>query len=261
MSTRPNRMESWAWRVLPSLLTLAVILLFWEFFGTITGEPDYIVPPLSDVIWTAVARAEDKLLPAAFVTLQEVLLGFVIGSVLGFAIGGAIFLSRTVRQAILPLVISTQAIPVLAIAPILVIWFGFGIVPKVIVAALVVFFPVTVTTIAGLNAADPEMVRLVRSFGGGGWQVFWQIRFPAALPTIFAGLKNAAAISAIGALVGEWVGSSEGLGPVMIEANAGFRSAVTFAAILYLAAIAVGLFGLVALLERLTIPWAFAGKR
>jgi ABC-type nitrate/sulfonate/bicarbonate transport system permease component len=247
-------------RAWPAVLLAGTILLLWQFFGVITGEPKYVVPSLTDVIDAAVTRAGDKLLPATYVTAQEVLLGFVLGSLAGFTIGTAIFLSTTMRRALLPLVIATQAVPVLAIAPILVIWLGFGLAPKVIVAALVVFFPVAINSIAGLNAADRDMVSLMRSLGAGNWQIFWKLHFPAALPIIFAGLKNAAAISAIGAIVGEWVGASAGLGPVMIEANASFKTAVTFAAILYLAAIAITLFALVALTERLALPWLFIDK-
>jgi ABC-type nitrate/sulfonate/bicarbonate transport system permease component len=247
-------------RLAPTAVAIAAILLFWQFFSAVTGEPKYVVPPLSDVLSAIVDRSVDKLLPAAFVTGQEVLLGFIVGSVGGLLIATAIFLSATLRRAFLPIVIATQAVPVLAIAPILVIWLGFGMAPKVIVAALVVFFPVVINGIAGLNSIDLEMVNLMRSLGAGGWQIFWKLRFPAALPIVFAGLKNAAAISAIGAIVGEWVGASEGLGPVMIEANASFKTATTFAAILYLAAIAIALFGLVALAERLALPWRFIDK-
>jgi ABC-type nitrate/sulfonate/bicarbonate transport system permease component len=247
-------------RALPAAVLIAVILLFWQFFGEITGEPKYVVPSLSDVLTAVATRSADKLLPAAFVTAQEIFLGFVVGSLAGLSIGTAIFLSTTLRRALLPIVIATQAVPVLAIAPILVIWLGFGLAPKVIVAALVVFFPVVINTIAGLNSADRDMVSLMRSLGAGPWQIFWKLHFPAALPIIFAGLKNAAAISAIGAIVGEWVGASTGLGPVMIEANASFKTAITFAAILYLAAIAITLFALVALTERLALPWLFLDK-
>jgi ABC-type nitrate/sulfonate/bicarbonate transport system permease component len=247
-------------RALPAIVLIAALLLIWEFFGVLTGQPRYVVPPLSEVLEVAFTRAGDKLLPATYVTAQEVILGFLLGGLTGFLIGTTIYLSFTIRRALLPLVIATQAVPVLAIAPILVIWFGFGLAPKVIVAALVVFFPVAINTMAGLNSVDRDMVRLMRSLDASDWRVFWSLNFPAALPMIFTGLKNAAAVSAIGAIVGEWVGSSAGLGPVMIEANASFKTATTFAAILYLAAIAIGLFAVVALTERLALPWHFIEK-
>ena len=244
-------------KLLPLLATIAVLVAFWELFIYVTGEPEYILPPLHRILWTAIVRAPDRFLPAAWVTLQEMLLGFAWGVAVGLALGTLIFQSRILRQALLPMVIGTQSIPVIAIAPILILWFGFDMLPKIIVTALIVFFPVCVNTIAGFAAVERDMINLMRSLGADGWQIFTRVRFPAALPFIFAGIKNAAAISAIGAIVGEWVGANEGLGPVMIAANAGFKTATVFAAILYLGIMAVGLFLLVGLAERWAMPWHF----
>lgn len=241
----------------PTLVAVSIIVAVWELFNVVTGSPDYVLPPLHDIIYTMGDRAFDKLIPAAWVTFQEILLGFFYGSAVGLTLGTAIFHSRVLRQAILPLVIGTQSIPVIAIAPILIIWFGFGMSPKVIVAALIVFFPVTVTTISGLASVDRDMINLMDSLGASKWQIFSKVRFPAALPFIFAGLKNAAAISAIGAIVGEWVGAHEGLGPVMIASNAAFKTATTFAAIFYLATISISMFLIVTYAERRFIPWHF----
>ena len=132
------------------------------------------------------------------------------------------------RQALLPLILGSQAIPSLAIAPVLVIWFGFGMEPKVIITALIVFFPVFVNTFAGFSSIERDSVSLMDSLGATQWQVFSKVRFPGSLPYIFTGLKIAATISPIGAIVGEWVGSHEGLGPVMIAANAAFKTHVVF---------------------------------
>jgi ABC-type nitrate/sulfonate/bicarbonate transport system permease component len=241
----------------PAALTIALIVFVWEIFNWVTGQPDYILPPLHQILYAAYDRALDKLLPNAWVTFQEIILGFSYGASIGFTLGTAIFHSRTLRQAILPLVISTQAIPTIAIAPIFIIWFGFGMAPKVIIAALIVFFPVTITTLAGLASVEREVISLMESLGASKWQVFSKVRFPASLPFVFAGLKNAAAISAIGAIVGEWVGAHEGLGPVIIAANAGFNTALTFAAIFYLATIAVSLFLAVTFIESWVIPWHY----
>lgn len=253
---RPGRRTRWR-AVLPLLATIAVVVAFWELFIYLTGEPEYVLPPLHQILYTAIAKAPDRFLPAAWVTLQEMLLGFFWGVVAGLALGTLIFHSRVLRRALLPIVIGTQAIPVIAIAPILILWFGFDMLPKIIVTALIVFFPVAVNTIAGFNAVERDMINLMRSLGANGWQIFTRVRFPAALPFIFAGVKNAAAISAIGAIVGEWVGANEGLGPVMIAANAGFKTATVFAAILYLGVMAIGLFLLVGLAERWAMPWHF----
>ncbi len=236
---------------------LVAILLFWEFFGALTGEPAYVLPPLHQIVAVGIERAPDRFLPAAFVTLQEMLVGFALGIIVGFTLATAVFHSSIVRRALLPIIISSQAIPVIAIAPVLIIWFGFDMTPKVIVTAIICFFPVVVNTLAGFASVDRDAINLMRSFGASPWQIFAKVRFPAAAPFIFAGVKNAAAISAIGAIVGEWVGATDGLGPVMIAANAGFKTAVVFAAIFYLALMAIALFGLVSLIERVTLPWYF----
>ncbi len=256
-SRHPSR---WALRiraVLPTLMALALIAIGWEAFTVLTGQPAYILPPLSAIFAVAIERAIPTFLPASWVTLREILVGFAFGVSAGLGLGTIIFSSSLMRRALLPLVISTQAIPVLAIAPILIIWFGFGMMPKVIVVALITFFPVVVNTIAGFDSVDRDAINLMHSFGAKRWKVFSMVRVPSALPFIFAGIKNAAAIAAIGAIVGEWVGAHEGLGPVMIAANAGFKTSVMFAAIFYLAFMAISLFLLVGVIERLVMPWHF----
>ena len=241
----------------PTIVALGLIVAVWELFIVVTGEPEYVLPPLHRIVETGIKHATDRFLPNAWVTLVEMLLGFGLGVSAGLALGTVIFHSRLLRQALLPIVISTQAIPVIAIAPILILWFGFGITPKVIVVALICFFPVCVNTISGLASVEMDAINLMRSFGATERQLFTKVRFPAALPFIFTGVKNAAAISAIGAIVGEWVGAHEGLGPVMIAANAGFKTAIVFAAIFYLAIMAISLFLLVGLVERIVMPWHF----
>ena len=241
----------------PTIVALGLIVAVWELFIVVTGEPEYVLPPLHRIVETGIEHAADRFLPNAWVTLVEMLLGFGLGVSAGLVLGTVIFHSRLLRQALLPIVISTQAIPVIAIAPILILWFGFGITPKVIVVALICFFPVCVNTISGLASVEMDAINLMRSFGATERQLFTKVRFPAALPFIFTGVKNAAAISAIGAIVGEWVGAHEGLGPVMIAANAGFKTAIVFAAIFYLAIMAISLFLLVGLVERIVMPWHF----
>ncbi len=241
----------------PTIVALGLIVAVWELFIIVTGEPEYVLPPLHRIVETGIVHATDRFLPNAWVTLVEMLVGFGLGVTAGLVLGTMIFHSRLLRQALLPIVISTQAIPVIAIAPILILWFGFGMTPKVIVVALISFFPVCVNTISGLASVEMDAINLMRSFGANERQLFSKVRFPAALPFIFTGVKNAAAISAIGAIVGEWVGAHEGLGPVMIAANAGFKTAVVFAAIFYLAFMAISLFLLVGLVERIVMPWHF----
>jgi ABC-type nitrate/sulfonate/bicarbonate transport system permease component len=248
-------------QALPLVAVLASVVAFWELFIYVTGEPAYVLPPLHQVVFVAITQAPDKLLPAAWVTLQEMLIGFACGVALGLVLGAAIHHSKLIRQGLLPIVIGSQSIPVIAIAPILIIWFGFDMGPKIIMTAVITFFPVAVNTIAGFAAVDPDMINLMRSLDASDWQIFRKVRLPAASPFIFAGVRNSAAISAIGAIVGEWVGADEGLGPVMIAANAGFKTTVVFAAILYLAIMAVALFLAVGLIERVAMPWHFVARQ
>ena len=248
-------------RHLPAVAVLCAVALVWEFFTKITGEPAYILPPVSAIVRTCATLAADVLIPAAAVTLEEMLLGFVLGVGVGILLAVLLFQFALVRRSLLPIIIASQAIPVIAIAPIFILWFGFGVAPKVLMAALISFFPVVINTLAGLETVEADSVNLMRSLGASGRQIFWKLRLPSATPFMFAGIKNAAAISAIGAIVGEWVGASAGLGPVMIGANAAFKTATVFAAIFYLAAMAIALFLLVGLLEKRTIRWYYLTRK
>ncbi len=254
---RPSRVRSMVkvGGYLPPVLLIALLVTAWELFNTVTGSPDYVLPPLHDILSTAIVKSYDKLIPAAWVTAKEMLLGFFLGTSVGMFIGILVFYSLTMRRALMPIVVSSQAIPVIAIAPLFIIWFGFGITPKVLVAAIIVFFPVTMNFIAGLDSVDRDMVRLMRSLGANEWKTFWFLRLPQSSPMLLTGIKNAAALSAIGAIVGEWVGSDSGLGPTMIAANAGFKTDMVFAAIFYLSALALALFGVVSLIERRLLRW------
>ncbi len=243
--------------ILPPVITMGLILLFWENFNWMFDQPDWLVPPISKIFVTAWVEAPDRYIPNGWITFQEIIFGFFFGVSTGFFLAVIVFHSRVLRQALLPLILGSQAIPSLAIAPVLVIWFGFGMEPKVIITALIVFFPVFVNTFAGFSSIERDSVSLMDSLGASQWQVFSKVRFPGSLPNIFTGLKIAATISPIGAIVGEWVGAHEGLGPVMIAANAAFKTHVVFGAIFYLAMMAISLFLLVNLLERWLIPWHF----
>src|ERR1700694_3341584 len=219
---RAVRLRAW-W---PPALAAIGVVGFWEIFVPITGEPAYVLPPLHSIVATAIQEAPEVFFPAAWITLREVLGGLLLGASAGLVLGTLVATNRIIRAAVLPMVIMSQSVPVIAMAPILIIWFGFGILPKILVAALVCFFPVAINTIAGLNATEEETLRLMRSLNASPSQVFAKVRLPMALPFVFAGLKQSAVLSVIGAIVGEWVGASEGLGPVMIAANASFNTKV-----------------------------------
>ena len=257
----PRSLASRIREQLPPLIAIGLIILFWETFNWLFDQPEWILPPLHKIIYTAIDGAQDRFLYAAYVTLIEVIGGFFLGAAVGLTLGVVLYHSETLRKALYPLIIYSQTIPVIAIAPVLVIWFGFGPEPKIMLAALIIFFPVFMTTFAGLSAVERDMILLMESLGASAWVTFKKVRLPGALPFVFTGIKQAAILSPIGAIVGEFVGSHEGLGPVMIASNAAFKTHFVFAGIFYLALMAVSLFLIVVIIERAVIPWYYVRNR
>jgi putative hydroxymethylpyrimidine transport system permease protein len=240
---------------LPPAALLALAIAGWELAARAGWVEDYLLPAPSEV---AQALVDDRslLLEDTWVTGQEVVLGFVLALVAGAAIAVALHLSATARRAVYPLVVASQAVPVVVIAPILVIWFGFGMTPKLIVIALICFFPIVVNTLDGLRAVDPAQVKMLRTLGAGRWATLRRLELPSALPYFFSGAKVAVAVAVIGAVFGELVGSDAGLGHVIQVGMAQLLTARVFAAVAILSAMAIGLFALVSLIERLAVPWA-----
>ena len=239
------------------LLPLGILLLgftVWEIAVRIDNTPRWMLPPPS-----AIARSfrDDRqlLFDNARVTLVEILLGFGCALVIGVAVGVAITSSRILERAIYPIIIASQTIPMVALAPLLLIWFGYGLLPKVIVTTLVCFFPIAVSTVDGLRAVDREVIALLRTYGANRWRRFWLANIPSALPSLFSGIRIAITFSVIGAVFGELVGASEGLGYLMQRAAAQFQTARVFAALFILSGIGVGLFALATAIERLVLPW------
>lgn len=239
---------------LAPLLLVAVILVAWEIAVRATATPRWLLPAPSDVLRSLV---DDRhiLLPNALVTLWEVLLGFGLALAAGVGLGVAIFTSRGLERVLYPIIIGSQTVPIPALAPLLLVLFGYGLLPKVLVTALVGFFPVVVNTVEGLRATDRDVVRLLRSFGASRATVFRLAEFPSSLPSIFAGARIAAAISVIGAIFAELVGSRAGLGYLMTRAVAQFETPRLVAAIVILSLMGTGLFALVGIIERLALPW------
>ena len=241
-------------RWLAPSLVVALALAVWELWVRLAGTPRWFLPPPTVIAETVVADRA-LLLHHARVTLIEVVLGFGLALVAGVLVASVIDGSRVLERAIYPLVVASQTVPIPALAPLLLIWFGYGLLPKVLVVALIAFFPIAVNTVDGLRATDRELLRLLRTLGAGRWTRFRLAKLPAALPFLFSGARVAVAVSVIGAVFGELVGASDGLGYLMTRAAADFLTARVFAAIVVLAAMGVGLFGLVALGERLLLPW------
>ncbi|HYH11276.1 MAG TPA: ABC transporter permease [Thermomicrobiales bacterium] len=238
---------------LPFVL-LALFFVIWELAVGLTDTPAWMLPKPS-AIWEAFREDYSLLWRHTRVTLLEVLLGFGVALAAGIAIGIAIDTSRTLERALYPLIIASQTIPMVVLAPLLLIWFGYGLTPKIIVAALIAFFPITVSTVDGLRTADREVMSMLRSFGAGRWDRFRLAKLPAALPSIFSGARIGIAVSVIAAVFGELVGASEGLGYLMQRDSSQFLTARVFASIFILSLMGVGLFGLISGLERLLLPW------
>ena len=238
----------------PSLIMLAVIGL-WELVVRLAHIPGYLLPAPSQIA-ADLAADWPVLGPALLVTLREVLLGFAIAAVAGLGLAVLLHLSPVVRRAVYPLLIGSQTVPIIVLAPILVIMFGYGIAPKLVIVALICFFPIVVNGIDGLRSVDPELIRMMRTLHASDWAILRRVEFPAALPAMFSGLRVAATFAAIGAVFGEWSGSSQGLGYVMLAATPNLLTARIFAAIMLLTAVALVLFGVVSLLERIFVPWA-----
>lgn len=244
----------WAGCVGPPGALLVLFLLIWEWAVRAFDVPFYILPAPSRIAGVLLADRE-MLLGQAAVTLEEVLIGFAIAFIIGIALAVLIFSSRTIERAVYPLVIASQTVPVFAIAPLLIVWFGYGLPSKVAMAALIVFFPIVVNTVDGLRAVDADMVNLLVILGATRAQVLMKIRIPAALPFVFSGTRIAVATSVIGAVIGEWVGAAQGLGFLMIHANAQLHIDLVFAAIACLSVMAMGLFAAVSMIEWVALPW------
>lgn len=245
-----ENVSRWLW---PSLLLVALGVA-WEVAVNITDTPRWMLPPPSD-IFRSFREDWRMLLDHTRATLVEVLLGFGIALVAGLAAGIAIDGSRIVERAIYPLLIASQTIPMVVLAPLFLIWFGYGLFPKVLITALVAFFPLAVNTVDGLRSTDREILSLLRSMGASGWERFRLAKVPSALPSIFSGARLAVTFSVIGAVFGELVGAREGLGYLMSRSAAQFETSRVFAAIFILALMGMGLFVLVSVIERIALPW------
>jgi len=226
----------------------------WDLIADALNIKPFLIPAPSDV---AQSLWEDRELLAsdAWVTIQEVLLGFALALVLGFAFAVALHLSETLRRAFYPLLVASQAIPPVAIAPILVVWFGFGLGPKLVLIALVCFFPITVNTLDGLRSVDPQLITMMRTLGASRAQILGRVELPSALPFFFSGTRIAIAVAVIGALFAEWAGADSGLGHQVLISSSQLLTARMFAAITLLGAMAIVLFALVTLIEHRVVRW------
>lgn len=242
-----------AW-VLP-LVTLALLVVAWHVATRLFDWPRWLVPSPLDV-WDAL-MAERSLLPRHFwVTLLETLGGFGLAIAIGIPVAILIAYSRFLERTIYPVLLALNAVPKIAIAPILVLWMGFGAGPKIAVTFLLCIFPIVISTATGLKSTPPELMELIRSLSASPVHGFAKVRFPAALPHVFVGLKVAISLAVIGAVIGEFVGAEEGLGHVIIASGSNVNTALAFAAMVLLGVMSIVLFYALVALERLMVPWA-----
>lgn len=237
----------------PVLLVVG-LLAIWELAVRVGGVPSYILPAPTRIASTLVGQLP-LLLHHAAATALELALGLLVAGVCGMGLAVAMAASRSLERALAPFLIASQMMPVFAIAPLLVVWLGYGILPKVVVAAIIGFFPVAVSVRDGLRSASTETRELLVSMGASRVQLFTKLLFPASLPSLFSGLKVSATLCVVGATIGEWVGARRGLGFLMLEANARLRVDLVFASIVVLSLVALSLFVALRIIERRVVHW------
>ena len=238
-------------RWLPAALLLLAFVGAWQWVASLpSGDDLTLASPVE--VWGAFGEDGDLLLDNAGVTLVEVLLGLAVSIVAGVAFAIAMHLSRTLREAAYPLVVASQAIPIVVLAPIFVLAFDYGIGPKLAIVALICFFPITVNVLDGLRSVEEDQLKLMRSFGASRLRTLRSVELPSALPSFFSGLRVAATVSVIGAVFGEWAGADKGLGRLVLLGNNQLQTPRVYAGVVLLTLMAVALFALVTLLEHLT---------
>jgi putative hydroxymethylpyrimidine transport system permease protein len=245
-----------AWRTLPPVLLLVALLGAWELYVDLGGADPVILPPPHAI---AQSLYEDRRLlwSNLLVTGQEVLLGILVAAAAGLVLAIAMHFSGTVRRAVYPLIVASQTVPIPMLAPLLALWLGFGLSPKLLVIALVSFFPIVVTTLAGLAAVDAELIKLMRTFDASRLRIFRHVELPSALPGLFTGAKIAVVIAVIGAVFAEWGGANAGLGYLFLVSEPQLLIPRAWAAVVVLSLFAIALFALLTLAERLALPWAY----
>ena len=237
-----------------ALLALALVA-GWELYAVLGGVDEFLLPAPSDVaasLWNDRGLLWDNFT----VTAGEVLLGIAVSLSAGVALAVAIHFSRTLRRTTYPLLVASQTVPIVIVAPLLVAWLGYDLAPKLAIVGLICFFPVVVTTLDGLAAVDPDLRKLMRTLDASRAQTFRYVEGPAALPALLSGAKIAVTVAVIGAVLAEQAGSSDGLGHLILQSIPQFETARSWAAVVVLAAFAIALFGLLSLAERRLVPWA-----
>jgi NitT/TauT family transport system permease protein len=236
------------------LLSFLVLFLLWEVSVRALGVPGYLLPPPTKIFADFLARWP-RMAQHTLITTQEILAGYFAAVGVSIPLALLISHSRFMEKSVYPIIVFFQIVPKIAIAPLFIIWFGLGFTPKLLLVFLLSFFPIVVSSIAGFKSVDPDIMDLARSTGASKWMIFRKIRLPSALPSMFTGLKVAAALSATAAVVAEFVASDKGLGYLLLEFNGDLNTSMVFATIVVLSVVGLLLYYSVELIERLMIPW------
>ncbi|NQW22898.1 MAG: ABC transporter permease [SAR202 cluster bacterium] len=256
LSNRFAGLSTW---LLP-ISILVGLLAAWELWVQLGDVPRWQLPAPS-AIAQELGSSRSLLWDHTLVTLEEIVVGFIAALAAGLILAAGIAYSRVLERSVYPIVIASQTVPIIAIAPLLLIWVGYGLTPKIIIVALICFYPIAVNTVDGLKAIDPDMVNMLRTLGASRWQVFTKLQVPTALPFMFSGIKIGVSVSVIAAVIGEWVGASEGLGYLITYSQPLFLTERVFAAIFLLSIMGIALFVLAVVAERMMMPWYFNEKR
>jgi NitT/TauT family transport system permease protein len=241
------------------LLTLSLVIAAWQVAVVGFRVPEYLLPAPSGIAAAMVAEWRYLAIHSA-VTLYEILWGFLLAVVVGIPLAMLIVYSPMIERSVYPLLVATQAVPKIAVAPLLIFWAGLGLFPKILVAFAISFFPIVIDTVVGLRAVEPELLYLARSMGAGERKIFLKIRFPSALPNVFAGLKVSVTLATVGAIVGEFIQADRGLGYALQQATSVINTQLAFATIFLLAVMGIALFVAVEALEHRLTPWSAARR-
>jgi NitT/TauT family transport system permease protein len=245
---------NWLWRHRHAVLSFLALFGLWELLAWLLALPPYLLPPPSKILADLAGRWP-RVLDGAWVTTSEIVLGYLLAVAVSVPLALLVAYSRTFEASVYPLIVFLQIVPKIAIAPLFIIWFGFGFLPKLLLVFLLSFFPIVVSSIAGFKSLDPDVMDLARSTGAGAWRLFLKIRLPQALPDIFTGLKVGAALAATAAVVAEFVASNKGLGYLLLEYNGNLETGMVFAVIIVLSLIGLAIYYAVEFVERIAIPW------
>ncbi|MDF2823291.1 MAG: transporter permease [Mycobacterium sp.] len=250
-SFSPRKTISALWR--PIALVIVLLVAWWAVTEAQLVAP-YILPSPLDT-WQTMQDNAGYLAQNTWVTGWETVIGFIIAALVGEFVAVIMVYSSNLEKTVYPLILFAQVVPKIAIAPLFIVWLGFGTSPKILVAVLMAFFPIVISGLAGLRSVDPEILELTSTMGASRFKTFMKIRFPASLPQLMSGLKVAATLAVTGAVVGEFVGANEGLGYVILQANGNVDTAMLFAALIIMSALGIVLFAIIEIAEKLLIPW------